>query len=225
MGNKETDKVIEVFSFVFVMAIHVITWRMTYASLNEHVESSYNSSQKTVDVTTYYQNVFWLKKTDIPRPPFSPLNIIVYIFFAYFGVIFIVFLFHCFLYLFIRFILYNCIYVKPPDSNDEDDPNTENIDNAMNALDPSKNFVMVMIKDYILSKFIHIIESVILSISIIIIISIVISVFFKPILLVKKNAQTIVDIVMWLFLGLIPYMSVVNFIVASVKPTARGNSS
>lgn len=196
------DTVIHAFSFTFVMAVHVIVWRLTFSKIKDDLESSYikeYTEKEVPNTVVYFKDILLLKQNNVPAPPFSPLQLIVYILFSYLILILVVFLVYCFLSLLIRFVLFNCVLENSV------------FDNNGN-LDPQHNFILQVIKNYLLKHFLELLESVVICVCFIIIISIIIRMFFKPVLLVKENAITIVNVFMWIFLVFIPFTRVVNMI-------------
>jgi hypothetical protein len=201
MGEEEGGRVVKVFSFIIVMSIQVIAWRSIQKQLKDDIDEAYDNftPDNVLDPYTYFVNTMMLKRENAQQPPFTILTLGVYIVFAYASVLLAILVAYCVYYLFNRFILLQCLLGKDKTDLDE-------------------NYILNVLKKYVLDHFVNIIECVCICVCIVVILAIIISVFFKPVFLDKQKTLIIVDSIMWMFLGLIPFVMLGNYVIKEMMP-------
>lgn len=201
MGEEEGGRVVKVFSFIIVMSIQVIAWRIMQKQLKDDIDEAYDTftPDLVIEPYTYFVNTMMLKRDNVQQPPFMILTLVIYIVFAYISVLLTILIAYCVYYLFDRFLLSHCLLGKA-------------------KMDLDENYILNVLKKYVLDHFVNIIESVCICLCLVIILTIIINVFFKPVVLDKRKTLIIVDSIMWMFLGLIPFVMLGNYVIKEIMP-------
>lgn len=198
MGDSNNQIVIHVFSFTLVMCIHVLVWIFMKGKIKDDMDEAYSyaSSEVNIDPFTYIANKMMLKKNNVPELPFSIMKIALYIIFSYLFLLFILLIAYWLFYVFHKFVLTGCV-----------------VNEYVTSIDDSDNFVLNIVKEYVLKHFIIIVETTCTCICIIVILSIIINILFKPAMLSKENTTIVVDAIMFMFLISIPFNIIANAII------------